>query len=234
MYYKLSNIAKHQSLEKAFGIPFEYPDIYEPKKMIDGLNEENLPIIAAESPGHISSAIWGILPEGYKDQWSTFQNLSNTLEMPINHAHNLARFGKPERPKRCVVLVTGFFGSLLHRGEIHPFLITAKSGEAFCIAGLYNTLADGFKTCTILLDQASEFLRQVHSIGCTMPLTVPKNSIGLWFDPTTNGAAMQEKLKQQRPIELKAHPIAKEFYKNNIIYDTFLDSVAYKNFYHTQ
>ena len=78
MYHKLSNTANRITLEREFNIRFKYPNLYQKQVLINGMDETTIPIITMHEPELMVPAIWGLLPEGYKDDWSVFQDIFNS------------------------------------------------------------------------------------------------------------------------------------------------------------
>lgn len=227
MYYKISNMAKESVLEEEFGIPMQYANLYHPEPVIDGLNEETVFIITAESPAQIKPAIWGLLPEGYTEDWSIFQNLTNTLNL---NGRDLDRgdvwYNQTFAKRRCLIPVTGFFTSYLFHGEVYPYFVKRRDGRPFALAGVYNRLEDGFLTCAILTREADNFTRKIQNIGIQMPLIVSKNHRDGWLNGQSH-TLLDELGKLQHEGELTAHTIAKEFFDNGIVFDSMLEPMSY-------
>ncbi|TXE10551.1 hypothetical protein ES711_01195 [Gelidibacter salicanalis] len=78
MFYKISNIANKDSIERKFQVSFQFPNLYEPKKLIEGLKESTVAVITNAEPDKVTYAIWGLLPENFEDNWSVFQDVFNT------------------------------------------------------------------------------------------------------------------------------------------------------------
>ena len=79
MFYKLRNTASLKQIEQEFNMPFAYPKLYRPIKVLNGFKEVSVPIITMEKPKVIDFSIWGLLPTNFEENWSVFQNISNTL-----------------------------------------------------------------------------------------------------------------------------------------------------------
>ncbi|NHF61023.1 SOS response-associated peptidase [Flavobacteriaceae bacterium TP-CH-4] len=227
MYYKLSNTAERIRIEHLFEVTFKYPHLYRPELIINGLNETNVPIITKEEPDKISLSIWGLLPEDFNDDWSSFQNLTNTLNIDKGRLYSdswcLAAFKK----RKCLIVVTGFFTSFLKNGQIYPYHIGLPDGEPFFLAGIYNRLSDGFLTCSLLLGPAEAHITKFQNLANTMPLIIPKDYSELWLGEDFELNELTELTKYPRRNRLKANPIAKDFFKNNITFDGMLHPMDY-------
>ena len=229
MFYKLSNIADRGELEKQFGIPLEYPELYTKQPIINGLNEENLMVILQEKPQVISIAIWGILPENFTDDWQMFQNVSNTLNVDAETLKLDRWYRDALYERRCLIMVTGYFATLLNKGKLYPYYVYSKSKKPFCLAGIYNRLTDGFVTCSVIISRNFGVKRNVEDIYSEGPIILNDYTSKKWLSYDLSVEEIDDILNDPEIPELNAHPIAKEFYKNDIIYSGILDPVNYRN-----
>ncbi|NNE31975.1 MAG: hypothetical protein HKN40_06350 [Winogradskyella sp.] len=227
MFYKLSNTTNLQDIEAAFDARFKYPLLYRESSLINGLSEQSLPVITMDDKRTIDYAIWGILPQNYQDDWDKFQNFTNTLNVSLDTLHKLDWIGDIINTQRCIIIVSGFFTSFLYKGEIHPFYVHDKHKKPFALAGIYSRLEDGFLSVSIVVTDAPNELAEVHNLGKDFPFALNANNYEDWLiednDFLNNG------IKKIKPLDLKAHAISKEFYKNNIIFDTILEPAHYDN-----
>lgn len=229
MYYKLSNTASLDTLEKLLERPFKYPHIYEKQIMINGFEEATIPIVSMQEKDAITPAIWGILPEGYQEDWSVFQNICNTLNTTLESMDTHLWYAKSLLTKRCLIPVTGFFTSYLADGVVYPFHFSQTSGLPFCLAGIYTVLDDGFVTVAVITCEADDIIRRVHNVGQTMPMLLSKELHSDWLNNELGMNDIKTILSTPHNYDIKSHPIAREFYKNNISYDSMLDPVFYEN-----
>ena len=229
MFYKLSNIAEGVELEKQFGIPLEYPELYSKQPIINGLNEENLLVILQDKPQVLSIAIWGILPENFNDDWQMFQNVSNTLNLEAETLKHDRWYCDALYERRCLIIVSGYFATLLSKGKLYPYYVYKKSKKPFCLAGIYNRLSDGFVTCSIIISRNLGVKRSVVDIFNEGPIILDEHTSEKWLSYDISQEEIEEIINRPAQTELNAHPIAKEFYKNDIIYNGILDPVNYRN-----
>ncbi|QLG44969.1 SOS response-associated peptidase [Costertonia aggregata] len=229
MYYKLSNTASKKALEELLNRSFKYPHIYEKKVLINGFEEECIPIVSMKEDNLITPAIWGILPDGYEEEWRVFQNICNTLNAPLETMESNLWYAKSLLSKRCLIPVTGFFTSYLSDGIVYPFYFSRATGLPFCLAGIYTVLEDGFVTCSVITCSADDSIRKVHNIGQNMPVILNGHLQSAWLQEGIEMSEIKEILDTPHTYQIKSHPIAKEFYKNNISYDSMLESVFYDN-----
>lgn len=227
MYYKLSNIADRITLESSFGIKFRFPRLYTPSHVINGLQEELITVITQENPEIAHPSIWGILPEAYEDDWQYFQEVSNTLNMHIDEITSKEWCLKALLERRCLIMVTGFFTSYIYKGEIYPYYVHLPDNEPFYVAGIYNRLEDGFITSSLLVGPANQNIREIQHLTDVMPFYIPQNMADQWLTFEGSQKEIKEFMSFVETPHLEAHPIAKEFFKNNIAYETMLEPVFY-------
>ena len=119
MFYKISNIASREFIEDKFNVTFEFPNLYKPKKTIEGLREATVAILTNKEPRLVKYAIWGILPEDFEDSWSAFQEIFNTLNVYIKDLKNgNSLYKNTLEERRCVILATGFYTTILNNGTL--------------------------------------------------------------------------------------------------------------------
>ena len=224
MYYRLSNTARVDEIESAFGLPFRYPDLHVKNPLINGLEEESLPLITNLEPDNIQYGIWGILPEGFKEDWADFQKTQNTLNF---HVKNLDSSKILSINKRCLFIVTGFFFSYEHDGEVYPFYAYSKSKEPFGLAGIFNKTYEGFITGSILLSSICSKFDKYNNLSNTMPIVVGSDNYNAWLGEDYVHL-LKDNLSEFDRLDFHAHSIAKEFYKNDIIYNSLLEPTDYK------
>ncbi|WP_044403717.1 SOS response-associated peptidase family protein [Lacinutrix sp. Hel_I_90] len=225
MYYKLSNTAEIDTVENELKRHFKYPKIYETEKIINGFKENTVSVITSDNPHIIEYGIWGILPMPFKDDWETFQQVSNTLNINRSDLRKNKWCKDAFLKRRCLIIITGFFTSYLKNGSVYPYLVYSPLKSTITLGGIYNILEDGFITCSPILTSANSFIRTIHNINSKMPLIINEEQREEWLD--------DKKLKNldyfiycSQQTALKGRPIAKEFYKNDIIYDSILEPVS--------
>lgn len=228
MYYKVSNTATRNVIENEFGVALKYPRLHLPSPVINGLDEEVLSVITEEHQNLVNIAIWGMLPNNYTGDWETYQQIENTLNIPLNKLNNnsvpLLGYGC----KRCLIIVTGYFVSHLHRGELYPYYVHLPRNKPFMIGGLYTTLHDGFLTAGILVGKGTNGISQdIHNLGLQAPLIIPEEQQSNWLDHTLENNDLEHLVELNKKSNLIAYPIAKEFYYRNINYNSMLEPVFY-------
>ncbi len=228
MYKKISNISERELIEKELGIKYKFPRLYTPSPVIDGTQETTLSVITMNQPDHISYAIWGILPNNYEGEWSDFQKVMNTLNISKESIHSNGIFEEPYRERRCLIIVTGFFIYHLYKGSLYPYHVYLDAKKPFYLAGIYNTLDDGFITCSMLMTEATGIVSKIQNLNATMPILIPEKLNNLWLDPNADQGEIDYILNSHNALELSAHPIAKEFFKNDISYESMLEPVYYE------
>lgn len=229
MCYRLSNTAKREVIENEFGALFKYPKLHKFNPIINGLEESFVSVITSKDPKVISYAIWGILPGQFEEDWEDFQNVQNTLNIDHDKIEDDPLFNESIKTRRCIIIVTGFFTYYLHKGELYPYYVHLSEDQPFALAGIYNQLKDGFITCGLILSEANSFISKIHNSNHKMPLSLDKEHQDIWLNEDTNELEIQNILNKSIHMDYHAHPIAKEFHKIGITYDSVLEPVYYKN-----
>lgn len=187
MFYKISNIASKELIERKFEITFQFPNIYKPEELIDGLKESTVSIITMTDPNKVTFAIWGLLPEDFEDNWSVFQDVFNTLNVKMETLQNGNEvYSNALKKRRCVVIGTGFYTTLLYNGSIEKCHVHLPNFEPFPIAAIFNELSDGFLTCSLVVTKASEAFKDIPNISKFKPLVLNENELALWLNTNTS------------------------------------------------
>lgn len=231
MFYKLSNTAEQKEIEKEFNVQFEFPKLYKTSVVINGLEESTLPIITMEQTDRVKYAIWGLLPQSLEDNWRIFQNLTNTLNINIDHLDfkdNL--YAEAMDKRRCLVLTTGFFTSALYNGKMYPYHVYLTNHQPFAIAGVYNQLEDGFLTCSILIKKTKDSLKKIPNMLEYKPVIFDVQDRNQWLNGKFLFEDLQELVSSHTSLKYHSHPVSKEFYDNDVLYNTIVKSEAFNNF----
>jgi len=228
MFYRLSNMTRRGKIEEEFGTPFKFPGIYEPRQVINGLNEETIPLITQDNTEYIQHGIWGILPDGFREDWQLFQNSLNTLNLGLETVNRQDWLRQSLLRRRCLILVNGFFTMYHYEGELYPYYVYYRDKRPFALAGIYSVLDDGFLTASVLVGPSNQMLRQIQNLDAGMPLVLEPGDREHWLEDMDEEKVHDLTEHATKP-DLVAHPIARELYNRNICYDSMLEPVFYKN-----
>lgn len=207
MFYKISNIASKESIENKFHVTFEFPKLYQPQEMIDGLKESTVSVITSYDPSTVTYAIWGLLPENFEDNWSIFQDVVNTLNVKIDVLQNEnGLYVNLLKTRRCVIIATGFFTTLLNKGTIERCHVHLPDYEPFAIAGVFNKLSDGFITCSMVITQVSESFKEIPNLSNLKPLVLNDKELEQWFNTSTSLDQIKEMVEEHRSMNFEYEP----------------------------
>ena len=198
-------------------IAFKYPNLYKPQGVIHGLIEASIPIITMEEPDQLSLAIWGLLPEHHAADWSVFQDNLNTLNFHEESMESDLWYTKAMEKRRCLVPITGYFTTLVENGESYFFKIELRTGKPFYLAGIYTILEDGFITCSILVGEANDFIKQVQNSVDTMPITISRDEKDEWLGFGTSPMRVKQLLKKPAKQDFIARSIGGSYLNNSPI-----------------
>lgn len=233
MFYKLSNTCELGDIENEFRINFQYPNLYEPQAIINGLNESNVTIITSEKEIAIDFAIWGLLPENYEDNWDTFQDFTNTLNTNIDDVNlNKDIYSKSLDERRCLIIVNGFFTSILVNGKLQMHHVHLKNHQPFCIAGIYNKTTDGFLTCSLLVTNTGLEYKHIPNLGDQKPLIFTKKDYRNWLNSELTLNDLRPLVNSHDGYDFKSHPIEDHFYDNSRIFKRITNSNQFQAMMH--
>ena len=207
MFYKISNIASKEAIEKKFHVSFEFPNLYEPQKLIDGLKESTISIITLSNPNKVAYGIWGLLPENFEDNWSVFQDVVNTLNVKFDTLQRgSGLFNNLLKKRRCVIIATGFFTTVLTNGTVERCHVHLPDFEPFAIAGVFNELSDGFITCSLVITQVSDAFKDIPNLSNFKPLVLNTNEMKQWFDTATSLDQIRNLCEQHNSLDFDYEP----------------------------
>tara|TARA_R110002020_G_scaffold21009_1_gene71059 strand:- start:20182 stop:20883 length:702 start_codon:yes stop_codon:yes gene_type:complete len=220
MFYKLSNTAPLKGLEKEFGLPFKFPGLYTPAPVLNGLREVQLPVITMERPSEVGYGIWGLLPKEYSGEWEVYQRFSNTLNKDLTSISSINWHSELLSPKRCLILVTGYFISHLSQGRLYPFYVHMTNNRPFALGGIYTVLEDGFTTFSLLIGNGTNGIpTYIQNLEPMAPLVIDKENRKNWLDLSANGKNLHEMNDEMGKLDLVAHPIREEMSYENGSYE---------------
>nr|WP_297787274.1 SOS response-associated peptidase family protein [uncultured Allomuricauda sp.] len=215
MIYKLSNEAGKEEIEKEFGIPFKYPNLYKPNPIINGFHEINLSVITMENKHEITYAIWGLMPQDFKEDWHIFQENTNTLNVQLEELENVAWMRDSFKKRRCLIIVTGFYTHFLENGNTRSYHIYQSSKKPFYLAGTYNILNDGFLCTALMLNKTDSFVSSYHNISNLAPIIIPKEKASTWLNTASTTECLAEIIQKPEKTSLKADLMPSTFLLNN-------------------
>merc|ERR1711974_508937 len=167
--------------------------------------------------------------EDYDDDWDRYQRFTNSLNTNIKDLNLIEdTYSVSFNHRRCLIIVNGFFTSSIFKGKLLPFHVHLKDHKPFCIAGVYNTLDDGFLTCSLLVVDFSSKLNEIPHLWKQRPLTFKKSDYNVWLSKDTSKADLEELTYNHDAPDFISHPIKEEFYENNNVFENILDSDNYK------
>jgi putative SOS response-associated peptidase YedK len=231
MFYKLSNTAEKDVIENEFNVKFEFSKLYRPIPIINGLKESNLSIITMDQPSTVKIGIWGILPQDLEDNWKVYQNLTNTLNINVEHLDiENSLYSQAFDCRRCIIIINGFFTSAMDDGKMYPYHVHLKDHTPFAVAGIYNQLEDGFITCSILINKTSEAMTHVPNMLSYIPVIFNKQDQGHWLNKSLKYTNLKDLIFSHQPLEYFSHKVSKEFYDNESVLNKGLGSSAFDDF----
>ena len=216
MIYKLSNEASKDGIENEFEIPFRYPNLYTPNPLINGFHETNISVVTMENKNEITFAIWGLMPQDFKEDWQIFQDNANTLNVKMEELESVSWMRDSFTQRRCLIIVTGFYTHLLENGNTCSYYICQPSERPFYLAGTYNILDDGFLCTALIVGKTDPFISNYHNISNLAPVIVPKERASTWLGEDSDTESLYRIIKEPHKSPLKAKRISNEFFLRNL------------------
>ena len=225
MIYKLSNEAGRETIEEEFEIPFRYPNLFKSNPIINGFNETNLCVVTMENPNQISLAIWGLMPQDFKEDWHTFQYNANTLNLKLEELKSIPWMQESFKQRRCLIIVTGFYTHLLKNGNTCSYYIHQASKKPFYLAGTYNILDDGFLCTALTVKKTDPFVSSYHNISNLAPVIIPKEEAMQWLNQNATLNDLEKIIQNPKNVTLKAKQVDNKFFLQNLTANTQIDAL---------
>lgn len=159
-----------------------------------------LPTVIEDESGERQGRLmqWGLLPrwrrEGQRSVAPINARAETLLEKPM--------FKGLVAHHRCLVPISGFYEWQETGGRKQPFYVSAKDGEIWALAGLYDERenADGEQTAsfTVVTTAANALLKPLHE---RMPVILARDAEAEWLDPEVTDPLQVERLLQPYPAE---------------------------------
>lgn len=158
--------------------------------------------VAGTKDRELAMMRWGLIPPWSKD-------LKMAAAMINARAETLTQkpsFRTAFRRRRCLIVADGFYEWRKLPSGQQPYFITAKDGEPFAFAGLWERWEkspDGrpVESCTIVTTEANEVLRPIHD---RMPVLLSPGDFDAWLDvegwPAEKAAQLLKPLPAERIV----------------------------------
>jgi len=164
-------------------------------------------VIVRPEKGHLvpDVAFWGLIPGWVKDP--------NVFSKPINaRAETLEEkpsFRTAFRRKRCIIPASGFYEWKAEGKPKQPFYIHPTDGNLFAFAGLMEDWqgpnGEIMVSACIITTEPNELIAGIHN---RMPVILPKESWGLWMDPSAQTREVQPLLVPYPADLIAAYPVS--------------------------
>ncbi len=196
-------------IESRFGASLEGIDVVQPIYHSSGFRlPEHLCILDSE-PGKIQYLKWGLVPHWVRDEEQAGKIRFQTLNARSETIFEKPSFRGPIRRSRCMVLVDGFFEFREIYGKKFPYLIRMKDGEAFALAGIWDTWED-LRTFSIVTTEANPLMAMIHNTKKRMPVILPRELERDWIDSDTDEDALSKIMVPFDEEAMTAHPVSRD------------------------
>lgn len=214
MCYHYSLIKEAIDLQERFDASLEYEWLSQ--YHVTGFSNIKMPVITPDRPKTIQPFHWGLIPSWVKssEQANEITSKGSTLNAKSETAFDLPSFRDSIERRRCLVLADGFFEWRQDPNDKVPHYISLKNGEAFAMAGIYDSWADRGtgelrNAFSILTCEANPFMKKIHNVKMRMPVMLPKDLERQWLDPLLSKEAIQSMLLAYPEEKMQAWTISK-------------------------
>ena len=159
-----------------------------------------LPTVVEEESGDRVGRLmqWGLLPRWRRDGQPGVAPINaraeTVLEKPM--------FKNLVARRRCLVPISGFYEWQTTGGRKQPFYVTARDGEMWALAGLYDeregVAGEPLASYTVITTAANPLLRPLHD---RMPVILPREAEEEWVSLDVTDPLQVERLLQPYPEE---------------------------------
>lgn len=175
-------------------------------KLFDGLNFGNLQPRYNVCPTQMSACIradadganevtmlrWGLVP-AWADDLKIGAKMINARSETVASKPS---FRSAFKRRRCLVLADGFYEWKKEGKAKQPFYISQVDGNAFALAGLWESWTDAesdltYETFTVLTTEANQTMQPLHH---RMPVFLNSEDYSVWLDPEFKEASVLESL----------------------------------------
>jgi putative SOS response-associated peptidase YedK len=160
-----------------------------------------------DGTGNARMLSWGLIPFWAKDP-KIGNKLINARSETLSEKPS---FREAFKRRRCLIPADGFYEWRKEPGGARtPMYVRLKSGQAFALAGLWETwqAPDGAsrETCTIITTQPNALMADIHN---RMPVILPPEGYSDWLspDPLPPGAA-GDLLRPYPAEEMEAYAVS--------------------------
>src|SRR5215204_4261679 len=142
---------------------------------------------------------WGLVPHWAKDP-AVGNKLMNARSETVTEKPS---FKEAFARRRCLAPLNGFYEWARRGDRKSPFYFHMRNGEAFAVAGLWESWEDGggpLETVTLLTTEANGLLTPYHD---RMPVILRPEDYDLWLDAGVRSADMLRPLLRPYPEAMR-------------------------------
>ncbi|MCE5295990.1 MAG: SOS response-associated peptidase [Euryarchaeota archaeon] len=138
-----------------------------------------VPIVVSESPNHLESMRWGLIPSWSREERSGLK-LINVRSETVNEKKMFKRLMSRNR---CLVPATGFYEWMTTDEGKVPYYIRRKDNRFMAFAGLFDKWrspsGEVVQSFTILTTSANDLMRPIHD---RMPVILETEDEDMWVE----------------------------------------------------
>ena len=212
---------KIQTIEKRFNVSSTNETLKKYRPNFNVSPGAEVPIISSDSPGKLTTAVFGLTPAWAKKKMYLFnaraEGDSNKENNP-DYAGGKGiiqkpSFRKPIRSQRCLVIADCFIEGTTISGLNEPYLIYLQKRRPFAFAGIWdlwvdNNTGEQLKSFSIITTVANNLLQKIPHHRS--PVILSQSQEAMWLNSTTPLEKITAILKPYPSEYMNAYPISKE------------------------
>lgn len=138
---------------------------------------QDVPVILNTSPGELTMARWGLVPNWAKEENTQYSMINAKAETITQKP----AYRGPIRHKRCLIVADSFYEWQKSGNRKCPYRIMLKDQGLFAFAGiwdLWDKTGAGLTSCSIITTQANKLIKGIHE---RMPVILSEEEEEIWL-----------------------------------------------------
>lgn len=212
MCFNIASNRNKKVLEARYQAEF-FPVKFEPQFSVSGFLYPDVPVISSDATKKIDLVQWGLIPS-----WVKSAQQANELRPQTLNARGETLFEKPSfrnsaGPRKCCILVNGFFEWQTQGKNKIPYFIFMKNQESFAFGGIWDEWKNPetnkvLRTFSIVTTEANPLMAEIHNAKKRMPLILQPGQEQDWLN-THDETGTKHLIRAIDENLLSAHPVSK-------------------------
>ena len=212
MCFNIASNRNKKVLEARYQAEF-IPVQFEPQFSVSGFQFPQIPVICSDATKKIDLVQWGLIPSWVKTSHQADELRAQTLNARGETLFEKPSFRSSAGPKKCCVLVNGFFEWQTQGKAKVPYFIYLKNEESFALGGIWDEWVNPEsgelkRTFSIVTTAANPMMAKIHNQKQRMPLILQPRMEQEWLN-TKDEQHTIELIRPFSDLLMEAHPVSK-------------------------